>query len=128
MIPDGRCRQTETGFALVELMVVVLIIGILVAIAVPVFNAAREVAQERACQANLRTIEGAVQHYLAGTPANAPADCDGVAWVGVLVGPNRYIVFEPTCPTVGAHYTYDAATGTAACTNPAADGGPHSNF
>lgn len=57
--------KKESGFTLIELMVVVLIIAILVAIAVPVFSAARESAWRRTCQANLRTIDGAVQTYYA---------------------------------------------------------------
>ncbi|MCX7831278.1 MAG: prepilin-type N-terminal cleavage/methylation domain-containing protein [Actinobacteria bacterium] len=58
-------KRREAGFTLIELMVVVLIIAILVAIAVPVFSAARESAWRRTCQSNLRTIDGAVQTYYA---------------------------------------------------------------
>ncbi len=46
--------RNEEGFTLVELMVVVLIIAILVAIAIPTFLGARESAQDRAAQSDLR--------------------------------------------------------------------------
>jgi len=47
-------REQEEGFTLIELMVVVLIIAILIAIAIPTFLGARTRAQDRQAQSNLR--------------------------------------------------------------------------
>lgn len=82
-----RMFKKDEGFTLVELMVVVLIIGILVAVAIPVFNAASDSARRRACQANLRTLDGAVEQFKAADPDNealivAPAT---VAAIGAVV-------------------------------------------
>jgi len=51
---SDRLRKEEKGFTLIELMVVVLIIAILIAIAIPTFLGARKRAQDRAAQSNLR--------------------------------------------------------------------------
>jgi type IV pilus assembly protein PilA len=50
----ARREDDERGFTLIELMVVVLIIAILIAIAIPTFLGARQRAQDRAAQSNLR--------------------------------------------------------------------------
>ncbi len=47
-------RERDEGFTLIELMVVVLIIAILIAIAIPTFLGARQRAQDRAAQSDLR--------------------------------------------------------------------------
>jgi len=52
------------GFTLVEIMIVVAIIGLLIAIALPNFLEARKKSQKRACQSNLRQIDGACQQML----------------------------------------------------------------
>ena len=75
-----RGRDNEEGFTLIELMVVVLIIAILLAIAIPTFLGARKRAQDRAAQSSLRnavtaakTIYTDTSSYATATDANLPA-------------------------------------------------------
>ena len=51
--------QKQSGFTLVEIMIVVAIIGLLAAIAIPNFVRARTTSQTNACISNLRIIDGA---------------------------------------------------------------------
>jgi prepilin-type N-terminal cleavage/methylation domain-containing protein len=92
--------RKDEGFTLVELMVVVLIIGILVAIAVPIFNAAKAGAQQKTCYANMRTVAGAYQTWLADNPT-AATPANWAALTGELV-PN-YVKTAPACPSTGAY-------------------------
>ncbi|MBC7266993.1 MAG: type II secretion system protein [Coriobacteriia bacterium] len=107
-----RMFRKDEGFTLVELMVVVLIIGILVAIAIPVFNAATKTARERTCHSNERTVEGAVEQYLAADPNYTVAGDDWAALMAKLVP--GYIKAEPTCPENGT-YTFDDTAKTVTC-------------
>ena len=60
-----RFGRDEEGFTLIELMVVVLIIAILLAIAIPTFLGARERANNRAAQSNIRNAMTAEKTYFA---------------------------------------------------------------
>ena len=88
-------KMSKRGFTLVEIMIVVAIIGLLAAIAIPNFVRARQKAQAEACIANLRQIEGATQVWAVDTGA---ADTVAPSWNNLV--PN-YIRTQPSCPAGG---------------------------
>ena len=68
-----RRGDDEQGFTLIELMVVVLIIAILIAIAIPTFLGARQRAQDRAAQSDLRNGLTAEKTYYTDSQTYATA-------------------------------------------------------
>ena len=104
--------RRDEGFTLVELMVVVLIIGILVAIAIPVFNAASASARLRTCQSNQRTIEGAVQQWVAAGIGNVWSACLINGTDDPLSLDGAYLKDVPKCPAAGTadvHYSVNTS-------------------
>ena len=66
-------QSSKRGFTLIEIMIVVAIIGLLAAIAIPNFVHARATSQQNACINNLRQIDGAKQEWALEFKAAATA-------------------------------------------------------
>jgi prepilin-type N-terminal cleavage/methylation domain-containing protein len=90
--------QRQAGFTLVEIMIVVAIIGLLAAIAIPNFVRARETARMNACINNLRMIDSAKQQWAIekNQPQNAtPGEAD----ITPYIKGNQM----PVCPANGTY-------------------------
>ena len=100
----------KRAFTLVEMMIVVAIVGLLVALAIPNFLKSRTQARKQVCIENLSKIESAKQLW--GLERNkregdTPVDSD-------MIGDDAYIKKMPNCPA-GGTYAFNAIGEVATC-------------
>ena len=97
----------KKGFTLVEIMIVVAIIGLLAAIAIPSFMKARTTSQQNACINNLRQVEAGKDQYAlemgltngAFVAGAAQSDANDITAFSNLVGRTvGYLKHNPYCP------------------------------
>jgi prepilin-type N-terminal cleavage/methylation domain-containing protein len=104
-------KRAVTAFSLIEMMVVVLLISILMAIAVPNYNKSRLKSQKEACGASLTEIDTCKRMWALESKAsdtNAPADTD-------LFGTGKFMSEKPKCPANGT-YSLNALNLKVSCT------------
>lgn len=100
----------QMGFTLIEIMIVVGIIGVLAAIAIPSFKSATDKAQRQSCAINRKNIDGAKASWALENrqpPDAVPSDGD-------LFGDGRYIDHKPDCPARG-DYSLNAVREKCTC-------------
>ena len=100
----------KRGFTLVEIMIVVAIIALLAAIAIPNLLGARKAANDAAAKANLKVLATELETYAAGTGAGAyPADVPGLIAVPSAAAA-KYCAAPCTTATAGCGGFYYACT------------------
>ena len=111
----------RSGFTLVEIMIVVAIIGLLAAIAIPSFMKARAQSQRNGCINNLRQIDAAKEQYaLEGKLTNGTPMTPAVTGsVNMFIKGLENTTNQPKCPANG-NYTYNSIGTTPACSLSAA--------
>ncbi|HOK54090.1 MAG TPA: prepilin-type N-terminal cleavage/methylation domain-containing protein [Armatimonadota bacterium] len=96
------------GFTLVEIMIVILIIAVLLAVAIPNFMRARETSRARSCQGNLRIIATAKEQWAMDNRMGRDDEPTAESLVNNYIKGTNGVL--PTCPSDGTYEIGNMAT------------------
>ncbi|MFH1905524.1 MAG: type II secretion system protein [bacterium] len=115
-----RLLRSKRGFTLVEIMIVVAIIGLLAAIAIPNFIKSRSRSRDAVCVNGMKQIASALEQVCMEEDLDATGAGAGIAsitWNAApatgtwgIVGSTAYLKTAPTCPIASGAYTAASST------------------
>src|SRR5947209_20073527 len=101
-------RARRKGFTLIELLIVILVLAILMAVALPLYLAAVADSQVKTCRANMQTISNAEAAWKTSDPAHT--------YTTTLSNLNANLGATPVCPSAGT-YSVTLSTGSSTANN-----------
>jgi len=104
----NRSRSKRRGFTLIELLIVILVLAILMAVALPLYLAAVSDSQVKTCRANMQTISNAEAAYKTSNAAHT--------YTTTLSNLNANLGATPVCPN-GGTYSVVISTGASTANN-----------
>ncbi len=112
-------KLAKKGFTLIEIMIVVAIIAILAAVAIPNFIKYRNESQKSACISNMKQLQTAGEQWcIAGSATATPQISD-------LCGSDKYVKTTPVCPYAKESYSIANDSGVIKVTCPQASALKH---
>src|SRR5260370_41196797 len=103
-----RPRARRKGFTLIELLIVILVLAILMAVALPLYLAAVTDSQVKTCRANMQTISNAEAAWKTSDPTHT--------YTTTLSNLNANLGATPVCPSAGT-YSVTLSTGSSTANN-----------
>jgi type IV pilus assembly protein PilA len=107
-LTGGPARRNRGAFTLIELLIVILILAILMAVALPLYLAAVSDSQVKTCRSNMQTIANAEQAWKTANSAHT--------YTTTLSDLNSNLGATPVCPS-GGSYSVAISTGASTANN-----------